>query len=151
MIFKPASRYPVDPRATFMLALSVMSGVSALIVAETPDSLRAAMPDWSVVVWGILLVLGSALALGGMLFKSLSGVIIEQIGNMTVAVTAIFYAALAVYVVGTAAIFPAGLIGAWGIACFVRWVQLQMLINSAYRTERHSRKIRREIERARGQ
>lgn len=151
MIFKPASRYPVDPRATFMLALSVMSGVSALIVAETPDSLRSAMPDWSVVIWGILLVLGSALALGGMLFKTLSGVIIEQVGNMTVAVTAIFYASLAVYVVGTAAIFPAGLIGAWGIACFVRWAQLQMLINSAYRTERHSRKIRREIERARGQ
>lgn len=151
MIFKPASRYPVDPRATFVLALSVMSGILSLVVAETPDSLRAAMPDWAVLIWAILLIVGSAVAVIGMAFRGVGGVITEQIGNMTVAVTTIFYATLAVYIVGASAIFVAGIIGAWGLACFIRWVQLQMLIDSAYRTEKHSRKIRREIERARGQ
>ena len=151
MIFKPASRYPVDPRASFMLALSVMSGVSSLAVAEAPGSLQAAMPEWAVLIWGVLLIVGAATALIGMLFKGVGGVIIEQVGNMTVAATATFYAAVAIIVVGATAVFPAGIIGAWGVACFVRWLQLQMLIDSAYRTERHSRKIRREIERARGQ
>ena len=151
MMFKPASRYPVDPRATFMLALSVMSGVSSLAVAEAPGSLQAAMPEWAVVIWGVLLIVGAATALIGMLFKGVGGVITEQIGNMTVAVTTLFYASVALMVVGLSAVFPVGIVGAWGLACFVRWLQLQLLINTAHKTERRHRFIRREIEKARGQ
>jgi len=151
MIFKPASRYPIDPRATFVLVLSVMSGVSSLIVAETPESLRAAMPDWVVLIWGALLVIGSATAVIGMAFRGVGGVITEQIGNMTVAATTLFYATMVLVIIGASAIFPAGIIGAWGAACFIRWVQLQLLIEAAYKAERHSRRVRREIQRSRGQ
>lgn len=150
-MFKPASRYPVDPRATFMLALSVMSGVSSLAIAEAPGSLEAALPEWAVLIWGIMLIVGSILALIGMVFKGVGGVITEQIGNMTVSATTLFYASIAIMVVGPAAAYPAGLIGAWGAACFIRWLQLQLLINSAHKTERRHRFIRREIEKARGQ
>ena len=151
MMFKPAARYPVDPRATFMLALSVMSGVSSLAVAEAPNSLQAALPDWAVLIWGVMLIAGAAIALVGMVFKGVGGVITEQVGNMTVAATTTFYATIAIVVVGPAAIFPAGIIGAWGIACFVRWLQLQLLINSAHKQERYHRFIRREIKKARGE
>lgn len=150
-MFKPASRYPVDPRATFMLALSVMSGISSLAVAEAPNSLQAALPEWAVLIWGVLLIVGAVTALTGMLFKGVGGVITEQVGNMTVAATTLFYSSVAIMVVGPSAIFPVGIIAAWGLACFMRWLQLQLLINSAHKTERRHRFVRREIDKARGQ
>lgn len=150
-MFKPASRYPVDPRATFMLALSVMSGLSSLAVAEAPGSLEAALPDWAVLIWGILLVAGSITALAGMLFRGVGGVITEQVGNMMVAVTTLYYAIIAFVMIGASVVFPIGIIAAWGLACFMRWIQLQLLINSAHKTERRHRWIRREIDKARSQ
>lgn len=150
-MFKPASRYPVDPRATFMLALSVMSGISSLAIAAAPASLEAALPEWAVLIWGVMLIAGSVTALVGMVFKGVGGVITEQVGNMTVSVTTLFYASIAIMVVGPSAAYPAGLIAAWGAACFVRWLQLQLLIRSAHRTEQRHSFIRREINKAKGQ
>jgi hypothetical protein len=131
MIFKPAARYPADPRAVFILALSVFSGLTSLALQVAPNSLEALLPTWGVFTWGALLTVGSALTLIGMLFQSINGIIAEQIGSVMVGATTIFYSGLVFWVVGSEAIQTVGIIMAWGIACFIRWGQLQVLIHDA--------------------
>ena len=131
MIIKPAARYPADPRAVFILALSVFSGITALALDVAPGTLEAAVPRWAVLGWGILLTLGSAITLAGMLRQSVTGIIVEQVGCITVAATTIFYSGVAFSVVGAEALQNIGIILAWGLSCILRWIQLQVLINSA--------------------
>lgn len=148
MIFKPAARYPADPRAVFILALSVFSGVTALALRVAPDSLEALMPIWAVVLWGALLASGSLLTLIGMAFQSVNGIITEQVGSVMVGVTTAFYSIVIMkYADGTGQ--PVGIILAWGLACLVRWVQLQVLLrNTQKRAEKieMTRRIHAEIE-----
>lgn len=131
MIFKPAARYPADPRAVFILALSVFSGITALALKAAPETLEASMPYWAVVGWGILLTVGSAVTLLGMMRQTPGGIIVEQIGCVTVAATTVFYSGIAFSVIGSAALQNVGIILAWGLSCGLRWIQLQVLINDA--------------------
>lgn len=131
MIFKPAARYPADPRAVFILALSVFSGLTALVLQVAPNSLEALLPRWGVFTWGALLALGSAVTLIGMAFQSVNGIVLEQIGSAMVGATTVFYSSLVFMVVGVSAIQSVGIIMAWGLACFVRWVQLQVLLHDS--------------------
>lgn len=130
MIFKPAARYPADPRAVFILAISVFSGATALALDAAPGSLEQVLPRWAVFTWGVLLVLGSALTLAGMAFQTIEGIITEQIGSVVVGVTTVFYAAVAIAEIGPDALQTVGIILAWGVACFIRWIQLQVLIHN---------------------
>jgi hypothetical protein len=126
--FKPAARYPADPRAVFILALSVFSGLTAVALGAAPDTLESLLPEWAVLAWGILLTVGSAITLTGMAFQSLNGILIEQIGSVVVGVATLYYSGLAFYLVGADAAQTVGIVAAWGLACFVRWIQLQALI-----------------------
>jgi hypothetical protein len=131
LLFKPAARYPADPRAVFILALSVFSGLTALLLDAAPNSLHQVLPGWVVMGWGLLLSLGSAVTLLGMSRQSVNGIIIEQVGSITVAATTLFYSAIAFMQVGPSALQSVGIICAWGGSCVLRWFQLQALINSA--------------------
>jgi hypothetical protein len=66
-----------------------------------------------------------------MAFQSVNGIIAEQIGSVMVGATTVFYSTLALWFAGPGAIQTVGIILAWGLACFIRWLQLQVLINSA--------------------
>lgn len=131
--FKPAARYPADPRAVFILALSVFSGITALALEVAPESLEALIPYWGVILWGTLLASGSAVTLIGMARQTVNGIITEQVGSVMVGATTIFYSVLALYTSGSAldAIQTVGIVLAWGLSCLVRWAQLQSLINDA--------------------
>lgn len=142
MFFKPAARYPADPRAVFILALSVFSGLTALALDAAPQSLEALLPHWGVVTWGALLSGGSALALAGMALQSVNGIILEQIGSVVVGSATVFYSVLVLFVFGTDGVLPVGIILAWGLACFVRWVQLQKLLNGAFRQKIRDEAVR---------
>lgn len=130
MIFKPAARYPADPRAVFILALSVFSGLTALVLEQAPDSLLSVLPRWAVVTWGVMLTLGSLITLVGMKYQSVNGILAEQFGSALVAATTIFYSGVVFVVVGGAGIQTVGIILAWGLACTLRWIQLQVLIHN---------------------
>ena len=148
-LFKPAARYPADPRAVFILALSVFSGLTALALNAAPESLEAVLPEWAVLLWGALLIVGSATTLFGMMFQSVNGVIIEQVGSVMVAVTTLYYSAIAFLTIGDDALQNVGIILAWGLACGWRWGQLQSLLNDAHEQEvknRFERSIRSEYE-----
>lgn len=131
MIFKPAARYPADPRAVFILALSVFSGITALALNAAPDTLNATLPPWAVFGWGLLLAGGSATALVGMLRQTIGGIILEQVGCVMVAATTVFYSGIVFWLLGFAAVQSVGIILAWGLSCGLRWIQLQVLINNA--------------------
>lgn len=133
MIFQPASRFPADPRAVFILAFSVFVGIIALALDAEPGTLESVMPRWGVLVWGVTLVGGSATALTGMWLQTVNGIIIEQVGSVAVAVSTTFYGIMLIWIAGPPAYMSAGIIMAWGIACGLRWIQLQILIESAYR------------------
>jgi hypothetical protein len=133
MIFQPAARYPADPRAVFILALSAFGGVSALAIKAAPETLEAVLPRWAVLVWGLLLVIGSVTTLLGMARQTLNGIITEQVGSVTVGATTVFYSAIALWVIGPNAVAGISPILGWGIACFWRWGQLQSLIRRSYR------------------
>lgn len=135
MIFKPAARYPADPRAVFILALSVFSGATTLALKAAPESLEAVLPHWGVLIWSIALTLGSLITLGGMAFQTMNGIVLEQVGSVIVGSTTVFYSGLALYVIGPAAFQTIGIILAWGLACFIRWIQLQVLIHSAIKRQ----------------
>lgn len=135
MIFKPAARYPADPRAVFILALSVFSGITTLALKAAPESLEAVLPQWGVILWSVMLTLGSILTLTGMIFQSLNGIILEQVGSVTVGATTVFYSGLALWVIGPQAFQTVSIILAWGVACFVRWIQLQVLIHNALKRQ----------------
>lgn len=149
LMYKPAARYPADPRAVFILALSVFGGLTALALHAAPGSLEAVVPRWGVIAWGLTLTLGSAAALVGMAMQTLNGVIIEQVGSVMVGVATTFYSVLAFVTIGLDAVQSVGIILAWGLACFIRWAQLQALIVTAYRKKVHNEleaAIRAEIE-----
>lgn len=131
LVFKPAARYPADPRAVFILALSVFSSLTAVALQQGPPSLEGLLPMWVVMGWGILLGVGSLLTLAGMWFQTINGIITEQIGSVTVAAATIFYSGIAFWQVGISAIQSVGIILAWGLSCGLRWFQLQALINDA--------------------
>lgn len=133
MIFQPASRFPADPRAVFVLAFSVFVGMIALALDAEPGTLAAALPKWGVLVWGVTLVGGSATALVGMWLQSVNGIIIEQVGSVAVSMSTTFYGIMLIWLAGPDAYMSAGIIIAWGFACGLRWVQLQILIDTAYR------------------
>jgi hypothetical protein len=116
-----------------MLALSVFGGIGALALNAAPGTLDAILPVWAIVLWGGSLTLGSAMALFGMLFQTLNGIVVEQVGSVMVGAATIFYSVIAFYIVGFSAIQVVGLVLAWGLACFVRWGQLQALIAASYR------------------
>lgn len=141
MIFKPAARYPADPRVVFILALSVFSGITALALEAGPETLNALLPRAGVALWGVLLTLGSLAALVGMLVQTRDGVILEQVGSAIVAVTTIFYSALALWVAGPGAIQAVGIILAWGLACTLRYLQLLLLLRHAFQKQEFERVV----------
>jgi hypothetical protein len=128
ILFQPAARYPADPRAIFILALSVFSGLVSLAVEQGPGTLEALLPYWGVTLWGAILCVGSAVTLIGLAMQSVNGIIIEQIGSVAVGAATLFYSALAIWIVGLPAVQAVGLILGWGLSCFVRWIQLQLLL-----------------------
>lgn len=132
-MFNPAARYPADPRIVFLLALCVFSGLTSLSLQAGPESLESLLPTWAVVSWGAVLTGGSLIAMIGVMRDDFDGILMEQVGSVAVGVSTIFYGVIAISIAGQGAIMPVGIIISWGLACLVRWVQLQLLINKAYR------------------
>lgn len=127
----PAARYPADPRAVFILVLSVISGVPLVFADATPGSIEDQLDDFWVVVWGIMLTLGALTTLIGTLKPNVDGIILEQVGSVAVGGATIIYAGAIVAQVGLLGSVPAGLILGFGLSCLWRWGQLQALLKSA--------------------
>src|SRR4051794_14835141 len=113
----PASRYPPDPRAIFILSLCVVAGIPLALGGGKPQSIEALMPAWVVVVWGFNLVAGAVTTLIGMGLRTATGILLEQVGSVWVGAATVFYGTAIVLVGGQAAAFGAAIVFGWGISC----------------------------------
>ena len=126
---KPASRYPADPRAVFILILCIVSGLPLILTDIEPGSLESLMPTWGIVLWGLALVSGAGCALWGMSRQTVDGILVEQVGSVIVGCASIIYSAAILLVVGSSGLVSGGIVFGWGLSCFWRWLQLQALVN----------------------
>ena len=128
---QPATRYPADPRAVFVLGFAIAVGIPLVVARIAPGSIADVMPLWGVVAWAWGLVIGSCVTLIGMTRQTTTGIIIEQIGSVIVGVVTIIYGACTVLVVGPGAGVAAGIIVGFGLSCFYRWFQLDALLRAS--------------------
>lgn len=124
----PAARYPLDPRAVFILGLSIMAGVPLLFSDATPGSIEHLLPGWAVIMWGIALVFGAALTLFGMSRQTVDGIIAEQIGSVIVGCAAIIYSFATLLSNGEGAVYSFAVIFGYGLSSLWRYGQLQALL-----------------------
>lgn len=150
MIFKPAAREPVDPRAVFILVASAMAGCLAIALGAAPDSLGAVLPGWGVKVWSVAVVVGSVTTLVGMAKAGVTGIVTEQVGSALIAGSTLLYSWIAFGHVGHDALQSVGIVTAWGAACGLRWIQLYLLLHSAASEKRRRDVIESIRRRARG-
>lgn len=123
----PASRYPADPRAVFVLALCIFAAVPLVFGVTDSESLETFLPTWAVALWGVLLLGGAVGSLFGMMRQTPSGILVEQVSSVVVGVATVYYAAAAIFF--THEFTPGIAITlAWGLSCFWRWGQLEALV-----------------------
>jgi|SRR6266705_2800855 len=127
----PAARYPPDPRAVFILALCVISGVPLIFASATPGSIASQLNATWVVIWGVMLTLGALVNLIGTLRLDVNGVILEQIGSVAVGGASVLYAVAIFTTVQWKGAVPAAIILGLGVSCFWRYGQLQALLHRA--------------------
>jgi hypothetical protein len=135
----PAARYPPDPRALFILSLCVFVGVPLIFANATPGTIAAKLDAVWVVVWGLMLSAGSLLALVGALRQTVNGVILEQVGSVSVGFACVIYGTAIWLAIGVAGSVPIVIVAGWGVSCFWRWGQLQGYLRDVERLARKAR------------
>lgn len=128
---KAASRYPVDPRAVFILSLAIVAALPLIITGARPESIEALLPRWAVVLWGISLLAGAAVTLAGMSRQTVDGIITEQVGSVLTGFATIIYGVTLFSVGEVEALLTCSFVWGFGISCFWRWAQLQTLLNES--------------------
>lgn len=130
-----AGRHPFE---IFMLLLAAVTSIPSLLgAAPEPGSIEEALPGWASFSWQVALVIGSVMALVGIWWRErATGLILEQLGLALVGVAGVIYAFSVWSVVGVAAAIPGGIILGFGIACIVRWRQIQRTINAVHAEEK---------------
>lgn len=135
----PAVRYPPDPRALFLLAMCVVSGVPLIFANATPGSINAQLDLPMIIAWGVMLSGGALLSLVGSLRQTINGIITEQVGSVALGFACLIYAgAVWLTVRWAGAVLICLIIGLSG-ASFWRWGQLQAFL---HQTEKLAREIR---------
>jgi hypothetical protein len=95
--------------------------------------MEASLPKGLIFAWGVALTVGALLTLvGSFSNQKLKGLLVEQIGLALVGVAAVLYACVALVTLGfsSGAGVPAAIVGAFGLSCLWRWVQIQRFIKS---------------------
>ena len=126
----PAVRYPPDPRAVFVLALCVASGVPLIFANATPGSIAAQLDPPLVVTWGIMLTVGALVTLVGALRQTVNGVIAEQVGSIALGFACVIYALAIWATVRWVGAVPMLFLFGFGVASIWRFGQLQAYLHA---------------------
>lgn len=129
-----AGRHPFE---IFMLILAAITSVPTLLgLATEPGTIEAALPPWAVFGWQVILAFGSVGSLVGIYLRNrATGLIIEQLGMAFVGVASLIYGVSAWVVAGPPAGIPGGIIFGFGVACLIRWRDLQKTIDAVHDEE----------------
>lgn len=113
------------------LVVAVLVGLPvALGAVPAPQTTASFLQPGLLAVWGWMLLVGAGIALLGLLWagRVVSGLVIEQVGLIVLAGAVALYVAGAAVNVQLAAAVPIAIVGAFGLACALRSVQLRQEI-----------------------
>lgn len=114
-----ASRHPFE---TYLLALAFVSGIPLLFGRTNSGTIQEALPEPAVLMWGFMLVIGSATALLGTYWhgRGSTALVLERTGLVGVGGAALIYSTIILLSAGLKGLFSACIIGAFGIASFAQ-------------------------------
>jgi len=121
-----------NPFEVYLLIACVLAGVLLLFTPATPATMAATLSPVLVDLWSAMLSVGGFVALSGIVWRNrVTGVALEQVGLVSTGAASVVYAAAIFVVNPVAGYVAASLIGAFGLACLVRWKQLRDLLRAA--------------------
>lgn len=124
----PSSRHPFE---LFTLGLCAFVGLPLLVGEARPGSISALLPPWAGDVWGAMLVVGALVALLGIYWRNrVTGIVLEQIGLMSVGLGALFYTLVVVIQNGVPALYATIFVGGFGTSCLWRYFQLARFLKT---------------------
>lgn len=108
-----------DPMELMLLGLCLLAGLSALFGNDAPNSVEQTMPGWLVVGWFIALTAAGAVGVVGNLWPGQfgTGLLVRIAGLLIASGPAAAYGIAALTFAGAVALFPAGLVLAFAVAC----------------------------------
>lgn len=114
-----------DPSELMLLGLCLLAGLSN-VAGDPPSSVEQLLPVWLVAAWNIALIVAGAVGVVGNLWPGQLGtaLLVRIAGQLLASGPAMAYAIAALSFAGKTALFPAGLIGAFAIACLwkAKWL-----------------------------
>lgn len=126
-----ASRHPFE---TYLLLLAAVSGVPLMFGKPNSASIAATLPHTLVVGWGVMLVIGSTLALIGLYWRgrSSTGLVLERAGLIGVGGASVVYASsVMLSAPGFTGSFAASITVGFGVACFVQARRISARLRTA--------------------
>lgn len=132
---KMSGRHPFE---IYMLLLVVITSLPVFFgAAPEPGSIEAELPTWAVFGWQTILAVGSVTSLVGIFWRNrATGLILEQLGLAFVGVASVIYAASVWAAAGIPAGIPGGIILGFGMACLIRWRDIQKTIDAVAAEEK---------------
>lgn len=126
-----------NPFEVFMLVVSIASGIPLVLGHIVPGSTAALLNPALLVVWAVILIVGSTITLAGAFWPGRRGdigLLVEQFGLVVVGVGVIVYTAgLLLAATGSGRWVAAGVAGAYGLACWYRAWQIQKWVRAVVR------------------
>lgn len=122
---------PRNPLAIYLLALSLVSGLSLTFGAPTSGSIESELPLYLAKTWGFMLTFGSTASLLGMFWQGdrRTGLLVKRVGMLSLSVAAFVYAAVIVVAAGMNGAFISGIILGFGLATFLQFLRINRRIH----------------------
>lgn len=139
----PGGLHPYVIWLPFALAII---GLPLVFGGARPGSIAALLNPILVRFWGGFFLFGGPMTVVGLYWRNrVTGMIIEQIGSVAVAIGALLYAGALLSVIPiTSSIVVVAVFGSLGGACIARWFQLRRLLNEAIHEARRLQEGRKE-------
>ena len=126
-----AGRHPFQ---TLLLILCLLSGVPQLLGITTASSVEATLPTWLGIAWGVILIVGPAVALAGARFwrrNYATALTMERAGLYLTGAAACVYALCIFALRGVEASMAAAIVLAFGLACLRRASDIGLIFTRA--------------------
>jgi hypothetical protein len=108
-----------DPMELMLLGLCLLAGLSSLLGNDPPNSVEQTMPGWLVVCWNVALTAAGLVGVVGNGWPGQfgTGLLLRIAGLLIASGPAAAYGVAALSFAGAVALFPAGLVLAFAVAC----------------------------------
>lgn len=121
-----------NPHQTFLLILSLYASAPLVFDGESAsESLDKAVSPFLVVLWGAVLLVGSAVALVGEFWRghTWTSLVLERVGLLLVGIGGGFYCIILALTVGGNARYVVGVTTAYALSCLWRVMQITRRLN----------------------